>query len=159
MTIIHKMAAIALTVSVLSVSSAAYAEPKPWVWSWWESHWDNQDFEPYLEAGKHPHNTQWDNNKWEPVHWAQQRNTRSDVIKGFYTADILRDQYMDDDIPVLEVGPAFYMLGGHDKRRVTAMVDYTYNITNTVENGMYMIRDWKSGKMIGSYTKYGLQIQ
>ena len=81
------------------------------------------------------------------------------VIRGFYTADIIRDQYVDDDVPVLEVGPGFYMLGGHDKRRVTELVDDVYGITSSKRFGMFMIYDWKTEKAIGAYTQYGLQLQ
>lgn len=156
---IKALAMLILTLGVLSFSSGAYAEPKPWVWSWWESHWDNLDFEPYLEDAKHPHNSQWDNSTWKPQDWEAQRKSSMDVIKGFYTADIVRDQYTDDDVPVLEVGPGFYMLGGQDKRRVAQMVDYVYGITTSKKDGIYMLYDWRTEKAIGVYTKYGLQMQ
>lgn len=156
---IRNLAVLALIAAIISFSSMAYAEPKPWVWSWWESHWEDQQFIPYLEEGKHPHNSQWDESQWRPEHWEQQRKSALDVVKGFYFADIIRDQYVDDDIPVLEVGPAFYMLGGHDKRRVTQMVDYVYGVTAAKENGMFMLYDWDSEEPIGSYTRYGLQLQ
>lgn len=159
MTSIKKLSVIAAFLVVFSFVSNAYAEPKPWIWGWWPSHWDNLDFEPYLEDAKYPHNSQWDKNPWKPEHWAQQRESGKHVIEGFYRADIIREQYVDDDIPVLVVGPGFYLLGGQDKRRVTKMVDDVYNITSTRLNGMYMLYDWKTEKAIGAYTKYGLQIQ
>ncbi|HEY8189980.1 MAG TPA: hypothetical protein VIF12_04800, partial [Micavibrio sp.] len=82
--------------------SPANAEPKPWYWSWWPSHWYNLNYQPYLEDGKHPHNTQWNDKAWEPADWSAQRlNGASDVIKGFYRADILSRQYMDGQMPVL----------------------------------------------------------
>lgn len=140
-------------------SSAAMAEPKPWIWSWWESHWVNLDFEPYLETAKLPHNTQWDRHPWKPEDWIAQRTDTNGLIRGFYNADILRRQIMKDDVPVLVVGPRFYMLGGEDKRRVAATVDYVYKITSSRLNGMYMLYDWKTDKPIGSYTQHGLQIQ
>lgn len=156
---IKSLVILSLFLSVLSLSSMAYAEAKPWVWSWWESHWDGLDFNPYMEEGKHPHNSQWDESSWKPEHWEAQSPDALDVVKGFYFADILRDQYVDNDLPVLEVGPAFYMLGGQDKRRVVEMVDYAYGITSEKEFGMFMLYDWKTGKAIGSYTQYGLQLQ
>lgn len=155
-----KIIALALITSIVSFSSMAQAEPKPWIWSWWESHWDGLDFEPYLENGKHPHNSQWDNTKWTPEEWAKQyENGGKDIIDGFYAADIIRDQYIDDDVPVLEVGPSFYSLGGFDKRRVAEMVDNVYGITTSKTFGMYMLVDWKTEEAIGSYTQYGLQLQ
>lgn len=156
---IIRVAALAVTLSSMSLSSAAYAEPKPWVWSWWGSHWENQDFIPYLENGKHPHNTQWNGSGWQPEHWEAQRADAMTVIRGFYAAGILRDQYADDEVPVLEVGPGFYALGGYDKRRVAEMVDYVYGITAKKPDGMFMLYDWETEEAIGSYTRYGLQLQ
>lgn len=139
---------------------AAHADAKPWIWSWWPSHWDNLTFEPYLEGAKHPHNTQWDDKKWEPADWAAQKPKGSlQVIQGFYTANILKGQDVEDDVPVLIVGPNFYHLSGYDKRRVVAMVDDYYKITSRKLNGMFTITDWRSDKPIGVYTANGLQLQ
>ena len=149
----------ALILTISSYSSVSYADSKPWVWSWWESHWDNQNFIPHLENGKHPHNTQWDESKWTPMDWIAQRNDAMELIRGFYTSDIVRGQYMDDDVHVLEVGPGFYSLGGQDKRRVTQTIDAVYGITTSRENGTFFVRDWRTGDQIGAYTKYGLYLQ
>ncbi|MCB9990542.1 MAG: hypothetical protein H6867_04060 [Rhodospirillales bacterium] len=149
---------LSLAVMILSYSSVSYAESKPWVWGWWESHWDGLDFIPY-QNGKHPHNSQWDHSKWEPQHWESQKGSGMKMVDGFYKADILRGQYVDDDIPVLEVGPAFYMLGGQEQRRVVSMVDYVFDMTGRKENGMFHLYDWKTKEPIGAYTKYGLQLQ
>ena len=160
MTLRSMMVAGAVAGFLVLGASPSMAGPKPWYWSWWPSHWLNLDYQPYLEDGKHPHNTQWDDKMWEPADWAAQRpNGGEDVIKGFYRAEILNRQYMDDDMPVLEVGPNFYHLSGYDKRRVTRMIDDYYQITANHENGMFMIYDWRSRQPIGSYTIHGLQIQ
>lgn len=138
----------------------AQAEPKPWYFSWWPSHWENLTFEPYLEGPKHPHNTQWDRQKWEPADWAAQREGGSaEVIQGFYRARILSRQFIDDEMPVLEVGPNFYHLSGYDKRRVTKLVDDHYQITANHLNAMYIIHDWRTHRPIGTYTAHGLQLQ
>lgn len=145
--------------AMTAYSPDAQAGPKPWPFSWWESHWEGLDFIPY-QNGKHPHNSQWESSKWQPRHWTAQRGGDAmEVVRGFYAADIVRRQYVDDDIPVLEVGPAFYMLGGQDQRRVAEMVDHVYNITGSKENGMFQLFDWKTGEPIGAYTRYGLQLQ
>lgn len=149
----------AVFVVTMSVSLSAYAGPKPWVWGWWPSHWENLDFEPYLENAKHPHNSQWDEKNWKPAHWIEQRKSGMDTLGAFYFADVLRDLYFDDGVPVLEVGPSFYRLSGYDKRRVTALVDEIYQVTTSRPFGMFMLYDWKSKEPIGSYTQYGLQIQ
>lgn len=154
-----RFSAILALVLILCTSPAS-AEPKPWYFSWWPSHWIDQNFEPHLEGPKHPHNTQWDSKSWEPADWAAQRPGGSlEVIQGFYRANILHRQYVDDDMPVLEVGPNFYHLSGYDKRRVTKLVDDYYQITANHLNAMYMIRDWRTGQPIGNYTAHGLSLQ
>lgn len=141
-------------------SGPVRAEPKPWVFGWWPSHWKNLDFKPYIEDPKQPHNSQWNDANWHPQDWVDQRGGEgAKLIRGFYYADILRGQHVEDDVLVLEVGPAFYMLGGEDKRRVAAAVDHVYKVTDSRINGMYMLHDWRTGKEIGSYTRYGLQLQ
>lgn len=134
--------------------------PKPTIWAWWPDHWTNLDFKPYIDNPTQSHNGQWDQANWKPADWAAQRGGENmKVISGFYQADIIRSQMVDDDIPVLVVGPAFYMLGGHDKRRVMETIDNEFRITSSKLNGMFMIRDWNTKRDIGSYTVYGLQLQ
>ncbi len=134
--------------------------PKPTIWAWWPSHWDNLDFTPYIDHPTHSHNGQWDQDDWTPADWAAQRGGKNmNVIKGFYKSDIIRSQLVDDDVPVLVVGPSFYMLGGHDKRRVMEVMDDEFKITSGKLNGMFMLRDWRTKKDIGSYTTYGLQLE
>ena len=145
---------------VLFFALPAQAEPKATYWAWWPEHWQNLDWTPYLEDAKHPHNTQWDHVKWTPADWAaQEPKGASDVIRHFYLADVLRRQYVDDEMPVLEVGPNFYHLSGQDKRRLMRTIDDHYQITASKLNGMFMITDWRTRKPIGSYTVHGLQIQ
>lgn len=150
-----------LLISVACILSAgAKADPKPWIWSWWPSHWKHLDFKPYPEDAKRTHNSQWNGANWHPQDWIDQRDGEpAKLIRGFYYADILRDQYEDDGVPVLEVGPAFYMLGGQDRRRVAETIDYVYGVTDSRVNGMFMLYDWKTKKPVGSYTRYGLQMQ
>lgn len=152
--------ALVLAVFVVGFTAPAYAGPKFLGLFWWPSHWRELDGQPYLEGAKHPHNSQWDHKTWQPADWAvQYAGGAGEVIQGFYKTNILRDQYVDDDIPVLVVGPNFYHLSGYDKRRVVAMVDDFYKITTSKENGMFMLEDWRSEKPIGLYTAHGLQLQ
>lgn len=145
---------------VCAVPSMAKADPKPWYWSWWPSHWDNLTWQPYLEDSKHPQNSQWNDKDWEPADWAAQSPGGSlKIIEGFYTGQILNRQYVDNDVPVLEVGPNFYHLSGYDKRRVVAMVDDYYKITTSRLNGMFTLTDWRTRKPIGVYSAAGLQLQ
>lgn len=136
------------------------AGPKPTIWAWWPKHWTGLDFKPYIDNPTQSHNSQWDQQNWKPADWAAQRGgSGMKVISGFYKADILRSQTIDDEIPVVTVGPAFYMLGGNDKRRVMETIDQEFQITTGKPNGMFMLRDWNTRRDIGSYTAYGLQLQ
>lgn len=149
-------AALALMVWAAPVS----AEPKPTYWSWWPEHWLELDWQPYLEGAKHPHNSQWNDKNWTPAMWAEQEaGGMPELIRGFYDAEILNRQYMDDEMPVLSVGPNFYHLSGYDKRRIARIVDEYYQITTSQENGMFVLEDWRSRKPIGTYTVHGLQLQ
>lgn len=150
-------AIFALILAVYSLP--AQASPKPWVWSWWPSHWDNQDFKPYLEDPKEPHNSQWDNDLWEPSDWYDDHASPKTTMDKLYGAGIITDQYVDDDVPVLEVGHNFMRLSGQEKRRVAAFVDHVFGITQARENGMFYVYYEVTDKPIGVYTKDGLQLQ
>jgi hypothetical protein len=154
-----KMALLTAFVAIVSMSSNAYAGPKPWIWSWWPSHWEDQDFKPYPDNPKHTHYSRFEENDWVPGDWISQRASGDRLIKELYVANILHKQYMDDDMPVLEVGPGFYKLGGRDKRRVLQTVDEVYQITAAKPYGLFMVHDWKTHKPIGAYTQYGLQMK
>ena len=157
---LKKLTILSVLAVVLCVNTAtAHAEPKPWIWSWWESHWNGLDFKPYTEDAKHTHLSQWNKQPWQPSDWSAQRGNGVNVIKGFYRSGVFRDQYIKDDMPVLEIGSAFYSLSGQDRRRVTAMVDDVYQVTSSRVNGSYMIVDGRSKKPVGVYTRYGLQMQ
>lgn len=147
---------------LLATSSSAMAKSKPWVFSWGMGHeeWTSyQKFNPYLENGKHPHNTQWQGRDWYAEDWLSQSQNGLSLIDGFYQANILKDQKIDDDIPVLIVGPAFYHLSGYDKRRVAHVVDVVYGVTRDKPNGTFILKDWHTKLPIGIYTEYGLQLQ
>lgn len=116
-------------------------------------------FQPYLENSKHPHNTQWAGYGWYAEDWMSQSRSNLDLVNGFYTADILRDQKMDDGVPVLVVGPNFYRLSGLDKRRIVTTVDTVYGVTKNGGHKTIQLRDWYTKMPIGIYTEYGLQLQ
>ena len=152
---------IASFIAAISFGAAntAQADSKYWYGDWSEKHWENQDYEPYYESAKWPHNSQWDYDDWKSSDWIAQEETKMQLINGFYNSDILRDQYMDDGMHVLEIGPNFYKLGGFDKRRVTQVVDEIFGITGNEVFGSFMLDDWESKKPIGIYTQQGLQLQ
>lgn len=151
----------ALKITILSItamiciSPPAFAGSKIWRF-WWPSHWENLDFKPYPENSRQSQNTQWNHSTWTPAQWF---SARPELIADLYTADIIRDQDIDDDIPVLEVGQGFYLLGGEDKRRVARALDEAYQITTSHPNGIFILRDEKTGDDIGVYSSAGLQLQ
>ncbi len=113
---------------------------------------------PYLEDVRHLQIAQWEHTDWYAEDWSYQKDSMS-LVKGFYTGDIIRGQYLDNNqIPVLVVGPNFYRLSGLDKRRVTQAVSLAYGITDSKENGSFMLRDWYTKSNIGTYDHHGLRL-
>lgn len=168
-----------LMVSIILVGAGllnapAYAQQKPWwtvyapgkwLFGWYPDHWKNQDFQPYYDYAKDPHNSQWDfkdgqPNTWTPAEWVSQRSSGLALINSWYHAGIIRDQYVAtlDQRPILKVGPNFYHLSGEDKRRVAATVDYVYGATQKSPNMFYLL-DYSTNDFIGYYTKDGLVLQ
>ena len=101
-----RILAIFCTIFLIMGSFEAEARPKPWYWSWWPSHWDDQDFKAHLEDPQLPHNTQWENGlyndeHWHPENWVKAKGSMRAVLDGFYNNDIIRKQDVDDDIPLL----------------------------------------------------------
>ena len=67
--------------------------------------------------------------------------------------------YKDGDgVPYLEVGPNFYHLSGYDKRRVTQTLDAIYQVTAN-KPSMYFLKDADTQRIIGTYTKEGLNLE
>lgn len=141
---------------------AAQASDKFLGYWWWPSHWVNQDFKPFYQDGQMPHNTQWDadREKWAPQDWVDGAGGDGNALmQRFYQTRIIKDQYMDGGVPHLDVGTAFYHLGGFDKQRVMATVDHVYGVTKS-DPGMFYINDGITNKKIGYYTKSaGLVLQ
>jgi hypothetical protein len=165
---VFRVVVLSMIIGLCGSSGAMAQGPKPWIFSWGADHWANLNFEkPYLEEGKPPHNSQWSHIDWAPQDWLAQHDNELTLIHDFYRAGIITDQYVKrkwfglgaEIIPVLEVGPAFYRLGGRDKRRVTDTFDTVYGITGNKVFGMYVLEDSITHKQIGTYTQYGLSIQ
>lgn len=116
---------------------------------------------PYLEEAKLPHNSRWADDEWSPQDWIDSRGGNAvNVVNGFYEAGIISDQYIDDDIPVLEVGQGFLELGAQDKRRVVAFIDEVFGVTKYGDPAVIMIyfHD-KKETPVGVFNAQGLQLQ
>jgi hypothetical protein len=155
---------VAIASLFILTSASSDAEAKKYLFKtfWPESHWWGLDYEPYRYNAKNPQETQWSHGetkqKFDPAHWINTRGGISNLVRGFYQNDLIRDQYLDDDLLVLEVGPNFYNLSGYDKRRVLSIIDKEYGVTTRLTYGVFYLRDWKSDDDIGLYTRYGLQL-
>ena len=111
-----------------------------------------------LEYGRHVQIPQWAHEDWYAEDWTSQKKGM-DLVQGFYDADIFRDQTKTDSgLPVLVVGPNFYHLSGYDKRRVVHVLDVVYGLTEQKTNGSFLLQDWHSGSMIGSFDRNGLTL-
>lgn len=166
-----RILALLCSIFILFSASAAQATPKPWIWSWWPSHWHNQDFKPYLEDTKQPHNIQWQrglyvDQDWHPQNWIEAKGSIRNVMDGFYKNNIIKSQDVDGDMPVLIVGDGFMRLSGQEKRRVADFIDYVFQVTTTAPAGMYTIYYDRTDKWIfgrgnpvAMYTERGLLLQ
>lgn len=137
----------------------AHADPKPWQFGWGSEHFKDQDFQPYSHDAKTPHTARWQTDGWDPSDWADDRGSYAGVLADFYRGGIITDRSMDDGIPVLEVGEAFFTLSDQDKRRVAMFVDHLFGITRHKENGLFRIVDQRHAQIIGVFTRHGLQLQ
>jgi len=143
--------------------------------------------EPYLENPRHVQIPQWEHKDWVLEDWFTQEKGM-DMVKGFYKADIFRDQYQiiekpkteeknpvfkilksvkapdlsnlkkNNGLKTLVVGPAFYHLSGFDKRRVVAVLDATYGVTQNDKTAAFILQDWQTENAIGVYDQYGLRL-
>lgn len=117
-----------------------------------------KEYNPYLENARHLQIPQWSNEDWYAEDWTSQKDGMT-LIKGWYSADILRDQKIGHaKLPVLVVGPNFYHLSGLDKRRVVTVIDTTYGMTERSENGSFILTDWFTKMPIGTFDKTGLRL-
>ena len=151
-----------LAVLIAGTSTPALADLKAWKFGWWPGHekWvQYKKYHPYLENGKHSQNTQWNEENWYVEDWVSQHGDAMELIDGFYKAAILQEQTVEDDKPILVVGPQFYRLGGLDKRRVVTTVDVVYGITENQPNRYILLKDWHTKRQIGVYTADGLQLE
>jgi hypothetical protein len=119
----------------------------------------NDDFTPYLDDPKIPHNSQWAGDPWEPSDWKNAAGSSNPTIQKLYAANIITDQYREDDTPVLEVGHSFMRLAGEDQRRVASFFDQAYGITKSDPNAAIYVYYKVTDEPIGIYTLNGLQLQ
>jgi hypothetical protein len=162
---------LALGVGLLILAQAAPAlaqGPKAWVFGWGNGHYENLDFKRrYGVVSKEAPNAPFMDIDWAPQDWLAQYQNELTLISEFYRADIIHDQIMRrkflglgrEVVPVLQVGPNFYYLGNEDKIKVVETLDAVYQITPKDMFGLFVLQDAQTGRDIGTYTQYGLQLQ
>lgn len=144
---------------IVFFQAEAQARPKIFSLFWGPGHWESPAFVPYLEGPKIPHNAQWARDSWQPAHWERGAVTAGGMIEDLYASRIITDQYFKNDMPVLEVGPAFLRLSGQEKRRVARFIDARFGVTQNLPDGAFYLYEEKSGAPVGIFTKHGLQLQ
>ena len=150
-----------LTLAVIMTAfSPVRAEPKfMGIW-WWSDHWKNQDFKPYYDNGTDPHSGQWTDSQWTPADWIKAvGGNGTKLVDQWMATKILAGSYKDrNGVSTLEIGPNFYHLSGYDKRRVTETLDTIYQVT-AQKPGMYFIKDPATKKIIGTFSREGLNLE
>jgi hypothetical protein len=113
------------------------------------SNWDAQN--------KHPQ--AWQGQDWDPSRWNSDRWTPSIAVQKFYEGRIFDRQYIrNGHMPVLMLGPRFYVLSDLDQRRTLKLLtDYT-GIFNKKGYTMIELRDWHTKQVVGSYTPQGMYL-
>lgn len=148
-----------ILLTFITPTTYARAGINDWKWSYEQDNYmPKAGNNPYLEPEKQVQIPQWSHEDWVAEDWISQYSDPKDIIKGFYKADILRDQIIDGDRTILIVGPNFYHLSGFDKRRVSHVIDVIYGITKTAPEAAFFLKDWKTNKYIGVHDKYGLRL-
>lgn len=116
-------------------------------------------FSPLLYEQGETFPARFEGKSWDPALWPLPYQDRDTFTRQLFDSDIIHDQYIQDQtIPVLVVGPNFYHLSDIDQYRVTNALDQLYGAT-TGEYGGYMLQDYHTRRMIGSYTKAGLSLR
>jgi hypothetical protein len=98
----------------------------------------------------------WDKPSWHPNQWDKEAYSTENMLNGFLESGIIYNAYIDRSTPVVKVGPNFYHLSNQDKTNVMAYLNKAYGITDRA--GMFLIKDWRSGKTIGNYGRDGLHL-
>lgn len=120
---------------------------------------DIKDFSPLLYERGETFPARFDGKSWDPALWPLAYQDRDNFTRQLFDSDIIDDQYIQKEtIPVLVVGPNFYHLSDIDQYRVTNALDQLYGAT-TGEYGGYLLQDYHTREMIGSYTKAGLSLR
>lgn len=106
-------------------------------------------------SAKHFHPQQWEGRDWNPAQWEGTGWDAKTVIEQFYAGRYLDNQYRDRlGTPILVVGPNFYNLSYHDKRRIVKLLADYHEILDTSTPSIVLI-DWFTKDWVGQYSEAG----
>ena len=145
---------MSVVMGVMSYTTQAEAAPKQW-YGRALSHWDRQDFKPYVETYAMTHVPMGAYRQWDyPADM-----TSFEIVDEWRRVGLMEKFYVDKDlnISILEVGSNFYRLSSSDKRRFLETVDSLYRITSSQQQVLFL-QDWNTHKAIGQYTPRGLML-
>lgn len=176
--ILMSMVTLCLALSLSACGQYKWGAPKS----------DIKNFSPHLYDLGETFPARFENKAWDPAAWPLPYQDRDRFTRQLFESDIIYDQYIltkpfattliepnfynlsdvdqykpvtysdRNEIPVLVVGPNFYHLSDIDQYRVTNALDQLYGATRG-EYGAYLLQDYHTKEMIGSYTKTGLNLR
>lgn len=137
-----------------------------WGLMWSPSHWDDQDFKPYMEHSRWHHTHRSHEEEWTPQAWIERTpGGQERIAQNLITAGVIDEFDANDQNrifkncpPILKVGTGFYRLSPMDKRRVMEFADLHYGMTSHAQTPFASIRDKYTKDEIGLYTREGLQL-
>lgn len=136
--------------------------PKNWAFmkSWSSSHWKGQDYQATAnpEAGVMRLSNKTSDSMFQDGVQVSPR----EFIQNLKNADIIRRVYnpaigffwedrVADEV-IVELGPNFYTLSYADKNAITSMISRAY------QQDVYLLKDWKTQKIVGQITTQGFNL-
>jgi hypothetical protein len=108
-----------------------------------------------MNSNRDPHPHAGDGQAWDTRQWNSWWTPEA-AVKKLFKARIFERQYMrNGQIPVVELGPAFYQLSDIDKRRTLKLLT-DYDAIFKQGYGMVELVDWLTSGFIGAYTPRGM---
>lgn len=126
---------------------------------WLLQHPEHYEFSPLISnhdpQNRHP--AQWEGQDWDPSMWNENWTPEKTIDRLFQNGVFAKQFIRREAVPVLVLGPTFFKLSDLDQRRSIKLVtDYSDLFNRGYE--MVELRDWHSGKTVGSYTHKGMQL-